>query len=154
MNERYKLKFHRVSENLKVFGAIWYFFAIQRVGICWHEACRKENGCSASTFSCHDHHTFRNIAFLNDLCPISPMNATLFDFGIYAKVLQSGIPGSTNYFQKFSYCFWLGLRHLRFVYFSVLFVWSEINFFSSNSYNLLLHLLCWRRFWTKIAQMI
>ncbi|XP_034203524.1 cyclic nucleotide-gated ion channel 1-like [Prunus dulcis] len=95
-----------------VFGAIWYFFAIQRVGICWRDSCRKENGCSASTFSCHDHHTFRNIAFLNDLCPMSPTNATRFDFGIYAKVLQSGISGSTNYFQKFSYCFWLGLRHL------------------------------------------
>ncbi|ONI24099.1 hypothetical protein PRUPE_2G223700 [Prunus persica] len=95
-----------------VLGAIWYFFAIQRIAICWHDACRKENGCDTSTFGCHEHQTFRNIRFLNDLCPISPVNTTRFDFGIYSTILQSGIPGSTNYFEKFSNCFWWGLRNL------------------------------------------
>ncbi|CAL8124939.1 unnamed protein product [Prunus armeniaca] len=95
-----------------VLGAICYFFAIQRMATCWHNVCRKANGCNTSTFGCHDHHTDRNITFLNDLCPISPMNTTLFDFGIYITVLQSGIMGSTNYFQKFSNCFWWGLRNL------------------------------------------
>ncbi|CAL9007913.1 unnamed protein product [Prunus brigantina] len=28
-----------------VLGAIWYFFAIQRMATCWHDACRKENIC-------------------------------------------------------------------------------------------------------------
>ncbi|XP_034206035.1 cyclic nucleotide-gated ion channel 1-like isoform X2 [Prunus dulcis] len=95
-----------------VLGAIWYFFAIQRIAICWHDACRKENGCDTSTFGCHEHQTFRNIRFLNDLCPISPVNTTRFDFGIYGTILQSGILGSTNYFEKFSNCFWWGLRNL------------------------------------------
>ncbi|XP_020413013.1 protein CNGC15b [Prunus persica] len=90
-----------------VLGAIWYFFAIQRMAICWHDACRKENKCNTSSFGCRDHHAFRNITFLNDICPISPVNV-----GIYITVLQSGIPGSTNFFQKFSNCFWWGLRNL------------------------------------------
>ncbi|XP_008233515.1 PREDICTED: cyclic nucleotide-gated ion channel 1-like [Prunus mume] len=95
-----------------IFGAIWYFLAIQRMATCWHDACRKANGCNTSNFGCHDHHTFRNITFLNDLCPISLVNTTLFDFGIYIAILQSGIPGSTNYFVKFSKCFWWGLQNL------------------------------------------
>ncbi|ONI24091.1 hypothetical protein PRUPE_2G223500 [Prunus persica] len=95
-----------------VLGAIWYFFAIQRMGICWHNACRKVNGCNTTTFGCHDHHTFRNMTFLNYLCPVRPMNTTLFDFGIYITVLQSGITGSTNYFEKLSNCFWWGLQNL------------------------------------------
>ncbi|XP_008357571.1 cyclic nucleotide-gated ion channel 1-like isoform X2 [Malus domestica] len=95
-----------------VFGAVWYFFAIQRMMECWHSACRKEDGCDSSSFGCHDHHTFRNIKILNDLCPINPSDAKMFDLGIFTSVLESGITGSTNYFQKFSNCFWWGLRNL------------------------------------------
>ncbi|XP_008357577.1 cyclic nucleotide-gated ion channel 1-like isoform X3 [Malus domestica] len=96
----------------QVFGAVWYFFAIQRMMECWHSACRKEDGCDSSSFGCHDHHTFRNIKILNDLCPINPSDAKMFDLGIFTSVLESGITGSTNYFQKFSNCFWWGLRNL------------------------------------------
>ncbi|XP_021803175.1 cyclic nucleotide-gated ion channel 1-like [Prunus avium] len=95
-----------------VIGAMWYFFAIQRMAICWRDACRKANGCNTSAFGCQDHHIFRNITFLNDLCPTSPVDTTLFDFGIYITVLQSGISGSTNYFEKFSKCLWWGLQNL------------------------------------------
>nr|XP_028956518.1 uncharacterized protein LOC103417728 isoform X2 [Malus domestica] len=28
-----------------VAGALWYFFSIQRMMICWHSACRKNDGC-------------------------------------------------------------------------------------------------------------
>ncbi|CAL9007920.1 unnamed protein product [Prunus brigantina] len=106
------LNFFMYIISSHVLGAVWYFFAIQRMATCWHNACRKANGCNTNTFGCQDHHTDRNITFLNDLCPISPVNTTLFDFGIYITVLQSGIMGSTNYFQKFSNCFWWGLRNL------------------------------------------
>ncbi|XP_068328427.1 cyclic nucleotide-gated ion channel 1-like [Pyrus communis] len=36
----------------------------------------------------------------------------MFDLGIFTSVPESGITGSTNYFQKFSNCFWWGLRNL------------------------------------------
>ncbi|CAL9007915.1 unnamed protein product [Prunus brigantina] len=77
------------------------------MAICWHDACQRENRCNTSSFGCRDHHALRNITFLNDICPISPVNV-----GIYITVLQSGILGSTNFFQKFSNCFWWGLRNL------------------------------------------
>ncbi|XP_050385212.1 cyclic nucleotide-gated ion channel 1-like isoform X2 [Argentina anserina] len=95
-----------------IFGAFWYFFSIQRMLTCWQYACRSEDGCKPTTFDCHIYHTDRNIRFLNDQCPTNPSNSTLFDFGIYLDALQSSIVGSKNYSQKFSKCFWWGLRNL------------------------------------------
>ncbi|XP_020413657.1 cyclic nucleotide-gated ion channel 1 [Prunus persica] len=93
-----------------VLGAFWYFFAIQRMKTCWQLACRTEIGCEPHSFVCDD--LFRNTTSLNDLCPINPQNETLFDFGIFVDVLKSGISKSTNHPQKFSNCFWWGLRNL------------------------------------------
>ncbi|KAL6131342.1 hypothetical protein ACLB2K_069718 [Fragaria x ananassa] len=95
-----------------VIGAVWYFFAVQRMLDCWQYACRNESGCDTSTFGCHEHRTVRNIKFLNDICPIDPPEAKLFDFGIYLSILQSSIPRSTNFQQKVSNCFCWGLRNL------------------------------------------
>ncbi|XP_048446506.1 uncharacterized protein LOC125480148 isoform X2 [Pyrus x bretschneideri] len=95
-----------------VLGAMWYFFAIQRMMRCWHSACRKDDGCDNRIFHCHDHHAFRNTTILNDLCPLNSSDTMPIDFGIFATVLQYGIVGSTDYFQKFSNCFWWGLQHL------------------------------------------
>ncbi|KAL6294167.1 hypothetical protein ACE6H2_002309 [Prunus campanulata] len=89
-----------------ILGAIWYFFAIQRMTACWQYACQIENGCDPNTFGCH-YQTFKD-----DLCPISSPNATIFDFGIFLGVLQSGAPSSTNFLQKFSNCFCWGLQNL------------------------------------------
>ncbi|BFG23528.1 hypothetical protein CerSpe_098020 [Prunus speciosa] len=95
-----------------VLGALWYFFTIQRQTDCWQYACKSENGCELTTFDCDDHHTFRNITLLNELCPVNQPNTTLFDFGIFAAALQSGMLRSTDFPQKFLICFWWGLRNL------------------------------------------
>ncbi|CAL8124906.1 unnamed protein product [Prunus armeniaca] len=95
-----------------VLGAFWYFFAAQQMISCWEHACGYGNGCGATTFNCHDHQTSRNITVLNNLCPIDPPNATLFDFGIYLNVLQSGALWSTDYPLKFLNSFCWGLRNL------------------------------------------
>ncbi|XP_050118990.1 uncharacterized protein LOC126596155 isoform X5 [Malus sylvestris] len=95
-----------------VLGAMWYFFAIQRMMRCWHFACRKDDGCDNKIFRCHDHHAFRNATILNDLCPLISSDTVPSNFGIFATVLQYGIVGSTNYFQKFSNCFCWGLQNL------------------------------------------
>ncbi|XP_050119389.1 uncharacterized protein LOC126596155 isoform X11 [Malus sylvestris] len=99
-----------------VAGALWYFFAIQRMMICWHSACRKNDGCDNRMFGCHDHHFFRNTTILNDLCPVSvgdnSSDTMFFDFGIFATALEYGLVGSTSYFKKFLNCFWWGLRNL------------------------------------------
>ncbi|CAN6568684.1 unnamed protein product [Malus baccata var. baccata] len=99
-----------------VVGALWYFFAIQRMMMCWHSACHKNDGCDNRIFGCHDHHAFRNTTILNDLCHVSVSDNSsdkmFFDFGIFATVLKYGVEGSTNYFKKFLNCFWWGLRNL------------------------------------------
>ncbi|CAL9007917.1 unnamed protein product [Prunus brigantina] len=89
-----------------VLGAVWYFFAIQKMTVCWAYACRNENGCESTTFGCHDRTS------KNDLCPVSSPNTTLFEFGIFLSLLQSGVPSSTNFLQKFTNCFCWGLRNL------------------------------------------
>lgn len=95
-----------------VLGAIWYFFAVQRMTDCWQYACRNKNGCYTSTFSCYDHGSLINITFINEICPIDPPNAKFFDFGIFLGVFPSDISRSTNFLQKFSNCFCWGLRNL------------------------------------------
>ncbi|BBG97880.1 hypothetical protein Prudu_007137, partial [Prunus dulcis] len=95
-----------------VLGAFWYFFAAQQIIRCWEYACGYGNGCGATTLDCHDHQTSRNIIALNNFCPIDPPNATLFDFGIYLNVLQSGALWSTDYPLKFLNSFCWGLRNL------------------------------------------
>ncbi|ONI08179.1 hypothetical protein PRUPE_5G162000 [Prunus persica] len=96
-----------------VIGALWYFFAIQRETVCWQYACRSEKGCEPNTFSCEcDDPSPRNITVLYDLCPIKPSNATFFDFGIFKHAIQSGVLLSTDFPEKFLYCFWWGLLNL------------------------------------------
>ncbi|XP_021833261.1 cyclic nucleotide-gated ion channel 1-like [Prunus avium] len=94
-----------------VFGAFWYFFSIQRLIECWGYACQSGNGCEFRIFYCDDG-TTRNVTLLNDLCPINPLNAKVFDFGIYLDALQSGMLGSTDFPQKVLQCFSWGVRNL------------------------------------------
>ena len=97
----------------QVIGAFWYFFSIQRETACWHLVCGNLNGCGNS-FSCANTDSSVNYEFLDDRCPINTPNTTKFNFGIFLEALQSGIVQSSNLPQKFFYCFWWGLRNLRF----------------------------------------
>ncbi|ONH91195.1 hypothetical protein PRUPE_8G097800 [Prunus persica] len=96
-----------------VFGAFWYFLAIQRETVCWQNACRNNNGCQPTTFYCNGR-SIRNITFPDDLCSMNPhnTNATPFDFGMFVEAVQSGVLESTNLPKKFFHCFWWGLRNL------------------------------------------
>jgi hypothetical protein len=97
----------------KVLGAFWYFLSIQRETACWHAACKNHTRCTSTSFNCN--HPLSDLAFLNDYCqPIEKPNATFFDFGIFLGALQSGNLESTDFPQKLAYCFWWGLRNLRF----------------------------------------
>ena len=107
----------------QVIGAFWYFFSIQRETACWHLVCGNLSGCGNS-FSCANTDSSVNYAFLDDRCPINTPNTTKFNFGIFLEALQSGIVQSSNLPQKFFYCFWWGLRNLRFACITLLFNFS------------------------------
>ncbi|KAL6270121.1 hypothetical protein ACE6H2_027032 [Prunus campanulata] len=84
------------ARETEVFGAFWYFLAIQREMACWQNICR-------------------NNTFLGDLCPINPHNTnatTPFDFGMFGEAVQSGVLESTNLPKKLFHCFWWALRNL------------------------------------------
>lgn len=129
---------------------------------CWKIACRTGNRCESNTnFVCEDNQ-FRNTTLLNDLCPINSPNVTLFDFGIFVDVLQSGISESTNHPQKFSNCFWWGLRNLRFVHMKSLdltskfvsYICSFSFFFSSLGSNLQPSISTWENLFAAFISVI
>ncbi|KAK2983668.1 hypothetical protein RJ640_023202, partial [Escallonia rubra] len=94
-----------------VLGAFWYLFSIEREATCWQKACRNESGgCEHHSLFCDDNAEF--ITVLNGSCPIQTPNTTQFDFGIFLGALQSGVVESTDFPQKFFYCFWWGLQNL------------------------------------------
>ncbi|XP_022894324.1 cyclic nucleotide-gated ion channel 1-like [Olea europaea var. sylvestris] len=94
-----------------VFGAFWYLLSIERQITCWQEACSVWPDCRHASLYCEADHTgFRQ--FLNNFCSIQESNGTSFDFGIYLNAIQSGVVGSTDFPQKFFYCFWWGLQNL------------------------------------------
>lgn len=78
--------------------------------VCWIYACREENGCDTSTLlGCYKNPS-RSITFLNN-CTVNTTN-----FGIFATILHTDIPESTDFIKKLSNCFCWGLQNLRFVY--------------------------------------
>ncbi|KAG2700683.1 hypothetical protein I3760_06G009400 [Carya illinoinensis] len=129
MKAGFNLLLYLVASN--VLGAFWYFASIQRETTCWQLACKNDIGCSKTSpsFNCGD--GFGNYTFLNDSCSLETRNTPLFDFGIFQEARQSGILASKDFFRKTIYCFWWGLRNLRFVHvtlfffeiFQILFLW-------------------------------
>ncbi|KAK9937119.1 hypothetical protein M0R45_013932 [Rubus argutus] len=98
-----------------VLGALWYYFAIERETSCWYKACKRTNnaGCANRAYHCGGSDITTNITlFLDQLCPINSPNSTLFDFGIFVKILQSGNTGSDKFATKFFYSLWWGLKNL------------------------------------------
>ncbi|KAL3524399.1 hypothetical protein ACH5RR_017233 [Cinchona calisaya] len=94
-----------------VLGAFWYLFSIERETTCWLNACRNQYACIQTTVHCQEDRTGIK-DMLNYSCPIQKPDSTRFDFGIFLDALQSGIVESTNFPQKFIYCFWWSLQNL------------------------------------------
>ncbi|KAB5527197.1 hypothetical protein DKX38_021044 [Salix brachista] len=101
-----------------IFGAFWYLFSIEREDTCWHEVCKDQVNCHTTYWYCGDHRP-ENHTFPTGSCSYIPPdqghNSTVFNFGIFIDALDSGVVESTNFPRKFFYCFWWGLRNLRFV---------------------------------------
>ncbi|KAI3704841.1 hypothetical protein L1987_75070 [Smallanthus sonchifolius] len=101
-----------------VFGAFWYLFSIERETTCWRHACGNLSKSLATTVSQCVHSSFycddplRNVTHLNSSCPVVEMDNPPYDFGIFLPALQSGVVNSTNFPEKFFYCFWWGLQNL------------------------------------------
>ncbi|KAG7595497.1 IQ motif EF-hand binding site [Arabidopsis suecica] len=98
-----------------VFGALWYLISVEREDRCWQEACEKTKGCNKKFLYCANDRNVSN-NFLANSCPfLDPgdiTNSTIFNFGIFTDALKSGVVESHDFWKKFFYCFWWGLRNL------------------------------------------
>ncbi|KAK2654293.1 hypothetical protein Ddye_014149 [Dipteronia dyeriana] len=94
-----------------VFGALWYFLAIERETECWKKVCRGMNQtrCNHQSFNCHENS--RNYRFLHSNCSTKPHYHVDYKFGIFRDALQSGIVEG-SFLHKFMYCFRWGLQSL------------------------------------------
>ncbi|KAH0881910.1 hypothetical protein HID58_058006 [Brassica napus] len=97
-----------------VFGSFWYLISIERKDRCWRETCAKIKGCIHAYLYCSGGED--NSQYLIGSCPLMDpeeiKNSTVFNFGIFAEALQSGVVESMDFPKKFFYCFWWGLRNL------------------------------------------
>lgn len=115
-----------------IIGSFWYLFSIDREDDCWRAACRDRgpDQCDIKYLYCGEVR-FGNYSFLNSSCtllqPDEIKNPSDFDFGIFLDAFQSHIVETKDFPQKFLYCFWWGLRSLRFVHRPILDV-GEFSF--------------------------
>ncbi|KAK3219146.1 hypothetical protein Dsin_013116 [Dipteronia sinensis] len=95
-----------------VFGALWYFFAIDTEIKCWKKVCTVMNqtGCNHQSFNCHK--SSGNHKFLHDVCSTKSQNKDFYDFGIYLDAFESGVVLDGSFLQKYMYCYRWGLQSL------------------------------------------
>ncbi|KAK7285792.1 hypothetical protein RJT34_20573 [Clitoria ternatea] len=110
----YNLSLYMLASH--VVGAIWYLLSIESEIRCWRRELKNVSLFREEYLSCGDRNP-KVFPILNSTCAfVSPDQITdtrIFNFGIYFDALDSGVVESTTEFsQKFFYCFWWGLRNL------------------------------------------
>ncbi|PRQ53842.1 putative potassium channel, voltage-dependent, ELK [Rosa chinensis] len=102
-----------------IFGAVWYLCAIGRQFECWKTECSEENTkvvtCLYSFLDCKsldlpERESWANATKVIKKCDASDKNAD-FKFGIFDKAFKTEA-AKTNFFEKYLFCFWWGLRNL------------------------------------------
>ena len=102
----------------QVVGAFLYLISIEREDRCWRNAI----GSGEKSVLYCDKNRARNdtlVSWLNTSCPFTNpddiKDPEVFNFGIFIDALESGVVETGDFPKKFFYCFWWGLRNLRFV---------------------------------------
>ncbi|KAK9079305.1 hypothetical protein SSX86_000976 [Deinandra increscens subsp. villosa] len=95
-----------------VIGAMWYLLAIERQGLCWVEICDIETECKHRYFDCVNVNLPNRQAWfptsnVSSICA----EADNFQYGLVEDSVRYSI-ASANFFKKYSYCLWWGLRGL------------------------------------------
>ncbi|KAK1429388.1 hypothetical protein QVD17_11597 [Tagetes erecta] len=95
-----------------VIGAMWYLLAIERQGLCWVEVCDQEVECKHRYFDCVNVNLPRRVAWFPTSNVTSICASTdNFQYGLVEDSVQYSI-ASANFFKKYSYCLWWGLKGL------------------------------------------
>lgn len=100
---------------VQVLGALWYLFSVQRQEACWREACHVEGpSCQTLFFDCKTVSSNRTMWYeLSNITSLCTPSNGFYQFGIYGEALDNGLT-SSSFTQKYFYCFWWGLKNLRY----------------------------------------
>ncbi|KVH93918.1 Cyclic nucleotide-binding domain-containing protein [Cynara cardunculus var. scolymus] len=99
-----------------VFGACYYLLSIERQGLCWKEVCDSEEpGCGEKFFNCRylddpGRASWYQTSNITDAC--GPETES-YEYGMIFDAVDYGV-ASLDFFTKYSYCLWWGLRAIGF----------------------------------------
>ncbi|KAL7613845.1 hypothetical protein Lser_V15G08404 [Lactuca serriola] len=97
-----------------VFGACYYLLSIERQGICWKEVCDlEEPGCGEKFFNCRylDDPGRASWYQSSNISNICGRDTESYEYGMIFDAVNYGV-ASLDFFTKYSYCLWWGLRAL------------------------------------------
>ncbi|KAK3033731.1 hypothetical protein RJ639_034506, partial [Escallonia herrerae] len=97
-----------------VIGSCWYFLAIEREEQCWKEVCDLHSpNCQYWFYDCRSINDPGRAAWFtsSNVSSLCGPNSDFYHYGIYIDAFTSGIT-SSNFLNKYFYCFWWGLRNL------------------------------------------
>ncbi|XP_047978586.1 probable cyclic nucleotide-gated ion channel 16 [Salvia hispanica] len=95
-------------------GAIWYLMSVERIYSCWRDYCALEGRsvCNTSYFDCLStlpgHDAWHNSTLVFQRCD---GQTGVYNFGMFEIALYDHI-ASVNFFEKYFYCLWFGLKSL------------------------------------------
>ncbi|CAL2246159.1 unnamed protein product [Prunus armeniaca] len=103
----------------QVTGAAWYLLAVERYDTCWREACIESKKCTINYLYCgisenipgYKEWSDIRVEVLNKSCTAEGDNLP-FKFGIFTEAISSKVIASTEFFSKFLFCLWWGLKNL------------------------------------------
>lgn len=102
----------------KVIGSCWYLLAIERQEQCWKKVCDLHADCEYHFFDCATLKTLgrgRDDWFISsNISSLCVPGSQFFQFGIYVDAITFDIT-SAEFFSKYFYCLWWGLRNLRYM---------------------------------------
>ncbi|KAF7826174.1 cyclic nucleotide-gated ion channel 1-like [Senna tora] len=98
-------------------GAFWYLLSVESELRCWRKALKNATMDHESYMSCDTDNFYQTaVSLLNSSCTIIDSDGntnSTFNYGIFAPALESDVVKSTtDFLQKFFFCFWWGLRNL------------------------------------------
>ncbi|KAG6430484.1 hypothetical protein SASPL_108553 [Salvia splendens] len=98
-----------------VIGSLWYLLSIERQEMCWKSVCDAQPKCHYLYFDCKTAgDPERRWWFASsNITVMCGAGTQFYDFGIYGDALLHRVAKS-SFPTKYSYCFWWGLRNLRY----------------------------------------
>ncbi|XP_057743935.1 protein CNGC15a-like isoform X1 [Arachis stenosperma] len=108
----YNLMLYMLASH--VLGSCWYLLSIERQDECWKKVCNLEyRNCKYHYLECESIGDLSRTSWLksSNISSLCDQDSDFFQFGIFADALSLEVTAS-EFFSKYYYCLWWGLRNL------------------------------------------